>query len=680
MRARIVSTLGVFALIFCGAVGAAARQAAPANTAVSQLKQEIERLEAVERDPSTAPEVRELNRGFLQERRRRLQALLQVRVKALRDYAAAVRSTLTAEEMQGIENSIREMERDLAPAGAGPAAESAAAKGNGSPAPAAQRQRVTEAVSDSSGVAGDAGAPATNAVSDRAADAPPAAAAEAAPAAAPVPAPGGAGLTSPSPVPAQEFPDPQSCDEYAKNPRSFSLYERYVCNLITEAVRNKGAGNQPIELSGEQFTDLAVILVAQKLRSTFVLDAEEARVDKQVESSASGAGSTSLVIKGGTPAVLGFAVANGALEREVSGTTITFRGNPVGLVETLADQGFLTGYEDDSPTTRFLRKTSFAFSFDTDRGREPGVFTGDRQQLSALSARIELLNRRDPRGRAYRTDWEHFLATRAQAFTAVSSLSEDALLESVPISPGSPVLQLRWKDAALQTWFEETQAALGRALPADVEAVLKERLASLPITELSQGSVDALNNYARALNALVEGRQRILDRVARGTILTFEYTNDREVSAPDTSNFRGIYETSFGGMADLTLNGSVTLFGRRPPGTATDRLRDFQFAGQLDFPFGNPTGAGRFVLSVAGKYERLMEDASTQLGLVVPDTSGDIGLFQVKLVVPIKGLGMKLPISATFANRTELVKEREVRGNFGFTFDLDSILARFKPF
>lgn len=39
-----------------------------------------------------------------------------------------------------------------------------------------------------------------------------------------------------------------------------------------------------------------------------------------------------------------------------------------------------------------------------------------------------------------------------------------------------------------------------------------------------------------------------------------------------------------------------------------------------------------------------------------------------------------IPISFTIANRTELVKEKEVRGNFGFTFNLDQILARFNPF
>jgi hypothetical protein len=44
------------------------------------------------------------------------------------------------------------------------------------------------------------------------------------------------------------------------------------------------------------------------------------------------------------------------------------------------------------------------------------------------------------------------------------------------------------------------------------------------------------------------------------------------------------------------------------------------------------------------------------------------------------GLGMKFPVSVTFANRTELVKERVVRGNFGFTFNWDTLLSKLKPF
>jgi len=49
------------------------------------------------------------------------------------------------------------------------------------------------------------------------------------------------------------------------------------------------------------------------------------------------------------------------------------------------------------------------------------------------------------------------------------------------------------------------------------------------------------------------------------------------------------------------------------------------------------------------------------------------------LTVPVKGAGVKVPLSVTFANRTDLIKERVVRANVGLTYDLDTIFARFRP-
>jgi hypothetical protein len=64
----------------------------------------------------------------------------------------------------------------------------------------------------------------------------------------------------------------------------------------------------------------------------------------------------------------------------------------------------------------------------------------------------------------------------------------------------------------------------------------------------------------------------------------------------------------------------------------------------------------------------------------MPGTKGDIAVGQFGLNIPIKSLGIKFPVSFTFANRTELVNEREVRGNFGFTFNWDTLLSKLKPF
>ena len=39
---------------------------------------------------------------------------------------------------------------------------------------------------------------------------------------------------------------------------------------------------------------------------------------------------------------------------------------------------------------------------------------------------------------------------------------------------------------------------------------------------------------------------------------------------------------------------------------------------------------------------------------------------------------MSILIALTIANRTELVKEKEVRGNIGVTFDIDTVIGLLK--
>ena len=43
---------------------------------------------------------------------------------------------------------------------------------------------------------------------------------------------------------------------------------------------------------------------------------------------------------------------------------MTFRGNPIGIIKALGDKGFIQSYDDDDPTTRFLRRLSFSASFE----------------------------------------------------------------------------------------------------------------------------------------------------------------------------------------------------------------------------------------------------------------------------------------------------------------------------
>jgi hypothetical protein len=59
---------------------------------------------------------------------------------------------------------------------------------------------------------------------------------------------------------------------------------------------------------------------------------------------------------------------------------------------------------------------------------------------------------------------------------------------------------------------------------------------------------------------------------------------------------------------------------------------------------------------------------------------GGLGLAQAKVTFPVKkGSGVRVPLSITYASRTELNREHDVSGQIGVTFNLDSVFAAMKP-
>ena len=660
MKSACVITLivGVFLI---GVTIAPAQQ----PSEIDKLRAEIGKLESFESDPATPPEVRVLNDKFLQERRARLRTLITERIAALQTYERNAGSVLSNEERSTVQASIAGLQKE--------AETLSGATSSSKPA-----STSVSNINDTTDGNGENNGNGTKHVDVTSTGSP-----TLATPASPPPIRPASSLSPTSATATASAPQPNpllDCSLYARNPKTFSIVDRYICNLAKEVKdtkqRDPNNNNAPNAGAGldldRDFTRLVIILVAKKGRSDEMVKAEEARVDKQVGGGSGNSGSTSLVVKGNVPAILGFAVENGALTKETSGTTITFRGNPVGIFKALSGKGIIGGFDADDSTARFLRRFSFGASFDTDRGPTPGTFTANKQQLSELSARVVLYDKRDPRRGEYKQDWENFLANQALGFLNVDDETRDAYLDtSTPVA--------RWKDPAMTAWFVATQAALGKASLDQVESVLIAELDKLPLDKLSPDFLSQLAKFQQKFSLLLRGRNRILQEVGRAGVFTFDYVNERNVNKPDLSHFRFIGEKGFNnGRVELTGNASFSIFNSRPPGLR--RVSDAQAALQLDGTFGDPEKTGVFGLSFAYKYQHLLENALTQAGTVAPNTKGDINVGQVKLTVPIKGLGVKFPISITFANRTELIKEKEVRGNFGFTLDLDTIFAKFKPF
>jgi hypothetical protein len=622
---------------------------------IGQLRSTIERLAHLSVDANIPAETRQNLSELLFEKRGELHGLLRQKRDSLRSSLSSVTSaTASAEINEKLQRIIREMQ-ELSGAST-PSSSSAGTSTAVSVGPSAAIVPSTETTVTSGGATGATNQPvlATPASTPASAAAVAAQPASTQPAAAPVQGPCADLLNA----------APGSTRDYKAEIRAAA------CRMELARANNVVAEEQ---LNVDAYTSvIALGLLEPKIRAVAVPEltaqAENASNSKNLSSVASSSGSTSLVSKAGLPAVFGFAVENGALTRTNSGTTVTFTGNPVGIVQALAKKGYITSFQNQSDFTGFLRKLSFGVSFDTSRGDQAGVFTADRQQLSGFSFKFNIMDQRDPRHKRHTDRWSAI--TREQATNLARSFNN--FVRAFRTGPRIPVFE---------AWLTETNTKLaGKTSFAEIETILETELQKLPSLELPADVQAMVEEVGTNFDAFLAKRNDILDEISNGWIATFDYNNERPAGMPSLSNFRFLVEKgAYKGSIDFTGNASLTVYNSRPTDPGIQRLRDFRFAGQIDVPMGDVSKTGKFMLSFAGRYERLLNDEPIE-GTTEIIRKGDIAVGQVKLTIPIRGTAMKIPLSISFANRTDLIQEREIRGNFGVTFDLDSILAKFNPF
>jgi len=425
-------------------------------------------------------------------------------------------------------------------------------------------------------------------------------------------------------------------------------------------------------------------------------DLEEKRFDKQVGGDSSGAGTTSVTSKGTVPSLIGFAVENGALTRSVSGTTVTVRAVPWNVVKALADHGYLESAPTPQPGTLagILSEISTGVSFDTSRGNNSGVFTGDKQQISGYSLRYQILNWRDPRNIRYAQAWNELRTGRGQILANRVNEFNNLIRTGSATAPAPPTVPAFVK--LFQDWRDETLKRLQDASLDDLEKVISEQAAKFKtlaentpeVTVRAKQLGDALADY------FVNRNDRI-KQITKSSTLAFEYTNTKQANTngattvtatgvtpaalPDLSNLRLIYNRGFKDGPEFTFNASFTLFSNLPAGSTVGTLRDAQAALQLDVPLPEIAKTTGMVLSFAGQFVSLREEplgAQVIINTKPVSTKGNIGLGQAKLTIPVKGSGVQIPISVTWSNRTELILEKDVRANIGVTFDLDKLFAK----
>ncbi|MBZ5524296.1 MAG: hypothetical protein LAP21_18830 [Acidobacteriia bacterium] len=416
--------------------------------------------------------------------------------------------------------------------------------------------------------------------------------------------------------------------------------------------------------------------------------AETKRMDKQPGAGNTAAGTTSLVNKGSAPSLIGFALEHGGLTQDVNGNTITFRGNLINSIRALQAGSYMGAFDmgNNDPLVTYLAKLSFGVSFDTsaNQGSSTQGFAFDRNTFSGVSAKYELYNHRDPRDQKWRRRWNG-LAANAGVELASQFGHLDAAIR---------------RNSRYDHWLSSNRDAI-LALPpgasdGDIQNALETAIKTFgdnfgSVPEVKQ----ALDRFTAAIPDYIKAADTVFGDIKRTPIVTLDYNFVRQSlptgqtvtttqpgqSLPDLSNLSLVLERGFAGDSspELTFNASGTWFSGSAAGRG--RVRDYRASLQLDVPLREIQQIGKPTLSFSGQYLHLLQEPLGQqvtLNGVTISRTGGIGIFQTKLSVPVKDSGIKIPISFTYSNRTELIKEKDVRGNVGITFDMDTLFAKSK--
>jgi len=227
-------------------------------------------------------------------------------------------------------------------------------------------------------------------------------------------------------------------------------------------------------------------------------------------------------------------------------------------------------------------------------------------------------------------------------------------------------------------------------------AALNEALEDLvPIVRMRVPDLEVQANAALgAYSRFFLGQAELIDSIATKKVFALEFTSNRPTGVPNTLNGRFIVDWPITANTKLVGNIGVTFYDSvpadAPPGT--DKYRDAQIALQLDRGLGEASIIGPATFSFALYYQYQREPALLQVdpsnptaGVIfigLPDAAktvfakkGDIRLAQAKLSFAPDGSNVKIPVSVTYSNRTELIDKPAWRAQVGVSYDFDSLFA-----
>jgi hypothetical protein len=374
--------------------------------------------------------------------------------------------------------------------------------------------------------------------------------------------------------------------------------------------------------------------------------------EKQTEQPSASAASTSLLDRTSAPDLVGAAVqlfgaGQNSNSNQSGSTTVTASAYALVTTATAANPFDPAVYDSH----RSWRRLSFTL------GNEAPSDQNQQTRFKIFGGKVLIVDRRDvshPHSKALLADASKTLEGTNQLYQTLSLQIKQFLYHTVgprldhtkyPL-PGDPTNRADFLNTELSD--QKLATTLAALTPEDLR------------------SIDGFLSTAIAgFTAEAAQIRTIVSKIRRAPQFSLSYTGkiadqDTGKTKVDQHRFEAIFDYGANDWTNLNLNASYEYRDSKQVGL--DK-RGTRVAGGAQFELNHDQAIAR---GIAPYTVDLNGEASFLTA------TKDILRFQAKLTVPITA-GISLPISLTVANRTELIKESDVRGQFGFTFDVSKL-------
>ena len=616
-----------------------------------KLREVIMTMEKIDQDPNTTDEVRALNRTLLAERRTQLIARLLKELDSLKEYSETMEGSLSETETQKISDLVNALRREL--------------------------NVLKQATISPQNRVAQAGSIPTQTTSTLQATAP-----------------------TKSEVPAGEANRTTNHSLRSASTGSALLVStcfpdapNELINIARAAAELYVTGDDP----SSQFGDLMFFAVSHtvaidanredllKAIEVKQLQEQTKRTDKQIGAPASAAGSTTLAEKPGFAEILGLAVEHGAIQQAISGTTLNLGTTPYAFT-TLSGGDTQSNYKKYGYLTRLGVSANFNIL-----NQDTPLTSVRRSQLADWSVRLRLSKDRSTRSDDAEAIWNSISGEFARPSIVITSMLRDTFQSDVELEHQRRGIVDRLVGLTQQPSVKAIRDSITLAENQKIDQVAEKLLCQAKaeiVDGIRAGSFDISNEskdriirvtspaYAQAKKAKAAALKLFDERIealSYKPIFTLAYNDVRPASGTNYSELKMLYQKKTGEPISLIANANLSLYHKANAALRQQTVRDFGVslslegtAGRSPFLFESKDDS-QMTYSFSGRFHRVLENR------YFPGRKADIAIAQFKFNIPMFS-GVSFPFSVTYANATELIKEKQVRTNFGFSFDTDKLL------